>query len=81
MPLITEKEIQYHLDHIQDNRVNDILVSHGVCIGLAAIAVLLRFAARRSSKAQFGADDCMITAALVRGSRVFALGFVVYQVS
>ncbi|KAL8651798.1 MAG: hypothetical protein Q9226_004538 [Calogaya cf. arnoldii] len=65
MPLFTEKEIQYQLEHIEDNRVNDIVVSNSVCIGLAAIAVLLRFAARRLSKATVGADDYMITAALV----------------
>ncbi|KAI4284402.1 MAG: hypothetical protein L6R38_001455 [Xanthoria sp. 2 TBL-2021] len=64
MPL-SETEIQYQLKHVEDNRVNDIVVSNSVCIGLAAIAVLLRFAARRLSKAKVGADDYMVTAALV----------------
>lgn len=68
MPL-SETEIQYQLEHVEDNRVNDIVVSNSVCIGLAATAVLLRFAARRLSKAKVGADDYMVTAALVRQRR------------
>lgn len=67
----SEEEIQYQLDHIDDNRVNDIVVSNSVCIGLAAIAVLLRFAARSLSRAKVGADDYMITAALVRTQPCF----------
>ncbi|KAL8979780.1 MAG: hypothetical protein Q9205_004968 [Flavoplaca limonia] len=62
----SKEEIQYQLDHIGDNRVNDIVVSNSLCIGLAAIAVLLRFVARSLSKAKVAGDDYMISAALVR---------------
>ncbi|KAL8923811.1 MAG: hypothetical protein Q9172_002959 [Xanthocarpia lactea] len=64
MPSVSQKETQYQIDHIHDNRINEILVSNSICIGLAAIAVLLRFAARRLSKAKIAADDYMIVAAL-----------------
>lgn len=64
--LFSKDEIQYQLDHIEDNRVNDIVVSNSVCIGLAAIAVLLRFVARCLSKAKVAGDDYMVSAALVR---------------
>ncbi|KAL8913221.1 MAG: hypothetical protein Q9171_001935 [Xanthocarpia ochracea] len=65
MPSVSQKEIQYQIDHIHDNRINEILVSNSICIGLAAIAVVLRFAARRLNKAKIAADDYMIVAALV----------------
>lgn len=73
MPLVSQKDIQYQIDHIHDSRINEIVVSNSICIGLAAIAVLLRFAARRLSKAKIAADDCMVVAALVRYCCVLAL--------
>ncbi|KAL8810838.1 MAG: hypothetical protein Q9200_002262 [Gallowayella weberi] len=65
MALPTPKELQYQLDHVHDDRAKDIVVSNSICISLAALAVVLRFSARRLSKAKVGADDYMITAALL----------------
>ena len=72
MPSVFQKETQYQIDHIHDNRINESLVSNSICIGLAAIAVLLRFAARRLSSAKIAADDFMIVAASVRYCCVLA---------
>ena len=59
-------EIQYQLDHIHEDRSSDIVVSHVICLTIATVAVILRFASRRLCKAAILADDYMIIAALVR---------------
>lgn len=62
------QEIQYQLAHIHEDRSNDIVVSHGICIVIAVVAVLLRFSSRRLCKAPILADDYMTIVALVRFS-------------
>ncbi|KAL8715738.1 MAG: hypothetical protein Q9220_000405 [cf. Caloplaca sp. 1 TL-2023] len=63
MAMPSQEEIQYQLSHINDDRSGDIILSHGIGIALAASAVVLRFVARRLSKAKVGADDYMIVVA------------------
>lgn len=60
------QEIQYQLAHIHQDRSNDIIVSHAICIVIAVFAVILRFSSRRLCKAPILADDYMTIAALVR---------------
>ena len=62
---ITEADIAYQKAHVRDDRSQDIVVSHAICIALAAIAILLRFVSRRLGKVAVGADDWMIVAAFV----------------
>lgn len=66
MPPPNAQEIQYQLAHIHQDRSNEIVVSHGVCIVIAVVAVILRFSSRRLCKAPLLADDYMIIVALVR---------------
>ncbi|KAL9607133.1 MAG: hypothetical protein Q9167_007926 [Letrouitia subvulpina] len=62
---LTEADIKYQIAHIRDDRSQDIIVSHGICITLAAIAIILRFISRKLGKVRIGADDWMIVAAFV----------------
>ena len=62
---LSPSEIQYQLDHINDDRGDDIIISHAVVLPLAVLAVFLRFISRYLCKARIGADDYMIIAALV----------------
>ena len=59
-------EIQYQLAHVQDDRSNDIVIYHALCLPFAVIAVALRLMSRRLCKASIQTDDLMIIAALVR---------------
>lgn len=68
MALPNTQEIQYQLAHIHEDRSNDIVVSHAICIVIAVVAVVLRFASRRLCKAPILADDFMTIVALVRFS-------------
>ena len=68
MALPNIQEIQYQLAHIHEDRSNDIVVSHAICIVIAVVAVVLRFASRRICKAPILADDYMTIVALVRFS-------------
>jgi len=61
----TPSEVQYQLEHIHQDRSRDIVVSHVICITLATVALVLRFASRRLCKAAILADDYMIIIALV----------------
>ena len=54
------------LAHIHEDRSNDIVISHGICIVIAVVAVVLRFISRKICKSQLLADDYMIILALVR---------------
>lgn len=62
------QEIQYQLAHIHQDRSNDIVISHAICIVIAVVAVVLRFSSRRLCKAPILADDFMTIVALVRFS-------------
>ncbi|KAL8768853.1 MAG: hypothetical protein Q9209_005034 [Squamulea sp. 1 TL-2023] len=61
----TPADIQYQLQHIQEDRSNEIIVAFGICLGLAIITVLLRFVARHLTKASLGGDDWTIIFGLV----------------
>ncbi|KAL9007899.1 MAG: hypothetical protein Q9173_006919 [Seirophora scorigena] len=67
-------EIQYQRQHIHDDRSNEIIAALGICLGIAIIAVLLRFVARHLKRAPLEADDWTIVAGLL-----CAIGYVVAQ--
>ena len=62
---LSPAELKYEAANIKDDRSKDLVVSSIICITCAIIAVILRFIARRLSKAKIMADDYMIVAALV----------------
>lgn len=64
---LTPQDIQYQKAHVHEDHSSQIVVSHAVCIALAAVAVVLRFASRRVGKIAVGADDYLIVAAFVFG--------------
>ncbi|KAL8682884.1 MAG: hypothetical protein Q9186_001130 [Xanthomendoza sp. 1 TL-2023] len=53
-------DIDYQLQHIQDDRSKDIIVAIGICLGFAIITVLFRFLARHLNRAPLGGDDWTI---------------------
>jgi hypothetical protein len=63
---LTPEQIQWLQDHIEETQVPAIHISNGVCLAAATISVILRFAARRSSKANLGRDDYCLFLAYVR---------------
>lgn len=63
---LSQSEILYEFEHINDNRSPDLTISWTICISLAYLAVLLRLIARKVSKAGLKADDYTIILALVR---------------
>ena len=65
MVQLTADDIAYQKAHIQDDRSKTIVVSHAICLSLAAIAVLLRFMSRKIGKVALERDDYMIFAALI----------------
>lgn len=65
MASFSPSEMQYQLDHIQDNRAPAFIACYATCLALAFIAVLLRFIARRISRASVLADDWWILVSLV----------------
>lgn len=66
MAQLSPAEIQYELEHIRQDRAPNIIASYAICLSLACIAVVLRFVARRISRASLQADDFTVAIALVR---------------
>ncbi len=64
--MASPSDIQYQIDHINDDRGSAIITSHAIVLSLAVIAVMLRFVSRRLCRTQILADDVMIVVALVR---------------
>ena len=58
-------EIAYEEAHIDQSRQINIAVSNGICLGIAFVAVLLRFISRRLAGTNNGADDWWAWIALV----------------
>ena len=69
---LTPEDIAFQKAHIKDDRSNDIIVSHAICIAIAFVAVILRFVSRRVGNLKVSWDDYMIVAAFI-----FALGEVI----
>ena len=65
MVLPSPAEIQYQLAHIHEDRSFDIVISHAICLPLAAIAVILRLISRRLIRAPIQADDWTVMLALL----------------
>ena len=59
-----DSSIEYQLAHAYENRANEIIVPHVVCLVFAVIAVALRFLSRRM-KAGIHLDDWVCLLALV----------------
>lgn len=58
MPVIpTTEQVQYMLQHIDDDQTTSLHVSSGVMMAATTAAVILRFFARRSGESDFGRDD------------------------
>lgn len=66
MAQLSPTEIQYELDHIDQDLAPSIIAAYVTCLSLAYFAVLLRFVARRTSRSRLQADDLTISIALVR---------------
>ena len=66
MMQLSASEVQYELKHIRQDQVPRIIASYATCLSLAYIAVALRLAARRLSRASLQADDLTVFIALVR---------------
>lgn len=62
---ISAAEVQYELEHVDDNRQQDLIKSLAAGVVLAYLAVVLRLVARRISKARLQADDYWILFSLV----------------
>ena len=70
MASVPASESAYEKAHINDSRQVGIAVSNGICIGVAFIAVLLRFVSRRLAKTDNGPDDWCAWSALVRNGPI-----------
>lgn len=66
MAKLSPSDIQYQLEHLQDNKVPEILEYQIICFILAIIAVILRLVSRRLHRASIQSDDYMILIALVK---------------
>ena len=66
MAQLTPTEVQYELEHIDQDRAPNIIAAYATCLSLACIAVVLRFIARKTSRSSLQADDLAIFLALVR---------------
>ncbi|KAL8999138.1 MAG: hypothetical protein Q9169_001917 [Polycauliona sp. 2 TL-2023] len=70
----TPAQIQYQLQHIQDDRSDEIITAIGITGSFAIITVLLRFVARHLTRAPLGADDWTILFGLaINASIIFYL--------
>ena len=65
MSAISDTEISYQRDHINDNKTTQLVVANVIAISAATIAVVLRLVSRRLNKASLQADDFMIVVGLV----------------
>ncbi|KAL8769045.1 MAG: hypothetical protein Q9209_004831 [Squamulea sp. 1 TL-2023] len=63
--IIGPKDLQYQLDHINDDRGAEQIASVTIVAVLAVIAVALRFMCRRQMKVSISYDDYLIVAGLV----------------
>ena len=59
-------ELQYQLDHPDDNLSPNLIISHAVCLALACVAICLRFTSRHIAEIKYEADDWLMMPALVR---------------
>ena len=65
MSALTPAEILYQQQHIGDDLRADIAVCNGMCLGIAVVAVILRFVCRRIARVPLGMDDWTVVIALV----------------
>lgn len=66
MAELSASDIQYQLEHIDESRIPELLVSQIICFVLAVAAVILRLLSRRLHQAPIKSDDFMILVALVK---------------
>jgi hypothetical protein len=66
MSTLTPEEIQYEIEHINDNRGYQQIIPLAIFGIVALICVILRPIARKSSRIVLGLDDYLIIASMVR---------------
>lgn len=74
MGQLSPEEIASQQAHIHDDRSNDIIISHAICLSLALIAIVLRFLSRHIGKVRLEPDDWMIVASFIFASGEVACG-------
>ena len=80
MAQLSATEVQYERENIRQDQLPRIVASYATCLSLAYIAVVLRFIARRISRAPLQADDLTIFIALVRSSFTVQSFRIVYRI-
>jgi hypothetical protein len=61
----TDADIAYMMAHAHDDRRPNYIAANSICIGLAAIAVVLRLLSRFLAQIKLGFDDYTICISLV----------------
>ena len=64
-PPIPPEQLQYYIEHADDNQQPNLIATVVLCLALPCIAVFLRFIARWRMQAGYKADDWLILLALV----------------
>ena len=59
------EQAQYQLDHIDESKASQIIISHFICLGIACVATTLRFISRGLCKARYQANDFLILISFV----------------
>ena len=62
----TPEELQYQLEHIDEDRTGKIIAANVACLTIAFIFVGLRFLSRWMKRIKYEADDWLVVAGLVR---------------
>ncbi|KAL9130709.1 MAG: hypothetical protein Q9217_001188 [Psora testacea] len=65
MAHLTPAELFYQKEHVTDDMRPAIAVCNGMCLGIALVAVTLRFVSRRIARLPYGTDDWTILVALL----------------
>lgn len=61
----TPAQVLYQQEHIDDDRVANLIAANASCLALAFIFVGLRFMARRMKRIRYEADDWLCVGGLV----------------
>ena len=65
LAVLPQHEARYQLAHINESRVTDILCAQVICMGIATVAVALRFLSRWVQRTHFGPDDWTVLVSLI----------------
>lgn len=67
-PSISPADLDYMLEHVNDNKSAEVVVACAVCGAIAYVAVALRLYARKLGRVEYGLDELFIGFALVTKS-------------